>query len=87
MDKNFVIKNVEVDYRDRPEGSDSKLNSISDGIREIKTIFQFTAGFLMLAALLNLSCGFILDTENKKARQNFELQLNVLAQLIKLEKK
>lgn len=42
-----------------------------------------TAGFLMLAALLNLSCGFILDTENKKARQNFELQLNILQQLIR----
>jgi hypothetical protein len=32
--------------------------------------------------LLNLSCGLILDTENKKARQNFELQLNVLHQLL-----
>lgn len=40
LDKNFVIKNIEVDYRDRPEGSDSKLNTISDGLRVIKTIFQ-----------------------------------------------
>jgi hypothetical protein len=127
LDKNFVIKTVEVDYRDRPTGSESKLNTVSDGVRVIKTIVQLfkdyrpllffsalaallavgaiglgtpvfiyyfrtgfvermptliTAGFLMLAALLNLSCGFILDTENKKARQNFELQLNVLHQLL-----
>ena len=41
LDKNLKIKNEIIEYRDRPEGSVSKLNTISDGIRVIKTIFGF----------------------------------------------
>jgi len=40
LDKNLYIKNMPVDYRDRPEGSVSKLNTIPDGIRVLKTIFM-----------------------------------------------
>lgn len=32
------VENVVVDYRDRPEGSESKLNTFSDGIKVLKTI-------------------------------------------------
>ena len=35
------VKNVIVDYRDRPADSPSKLNTIPDGIKVIKTIFGF----------------------------------------------
>lgn len=35
---NMQIENVIVDYRDRPEGSESKLNTYSDGIRVLGTI-------------------------------------------------
>ena len=38
VDKNMALKNIPIDYRDRPEGSVSKLNTVSDGIRVIKTI-------------------------------------------------
>ena len=38
LDKNMGVKNVIVTYRDRPEGSQSKLNTYSDGIKVIKTI-------------------------------------------------
>ena len=38
VDKNMAVKNVIVDYRDRPVGSSSKLNTISDGIAVLKTI-------------------------------------------------
>ena len=38
LDKNFLLKEVPVDYRDRPEGSVSKLNTYSDGIKVLKTI-------------------------------------------------
>ena len=38
LDKGFVIKEVPINYRDRPEGSVSKLNTFSDGIKVIKTI-------------------------------------------------
>lgn len=40
IDKNMYIKNYIIDYRDRPEGSESKLNTIPDGIKVIKTIFN-----------------------------------------------
>ena len=38
IDKNFTLKEMPVQYRDRPEGSESKLNTVSDGIKVIKTI-------------------------------------------------
>lgn len=37
---NMFIENVVVDYRDRPEGSESKLNTLSDGKRVLMTIFN-----------------------------------------------
>lgn len=40
LDKGFVIEEIPIDYRDRPEGSSSKLNTISDGIKVIKTIIK-----------------------------------------------
>lgn len=38
LDKNFLLEEVPVGYRDRPEGSVSKLNTVSDGIKVLKTI-------------------------------------------------
>lgn len=38
VDKNFKIVEIPVTYRDRPEGSSSKLNTYSDGIKVLKTI-------------------------------------------------
>ena len=38
VDKNMKIIEVPVNYRDRPAGSVSKLNTISDGIKVLKTI-------------------------------------------------
>ena len=38
VDKNMYVENVIVDYRDRPNGSESKLNTFSDGIKVLKTI-------------------------------------------------
>ena len=40
VDKNMLLKNVVIDYRDRPEGSESKLNTYFDGIRVLHTIFR-----------------------------------------------
>lgn len=39
--KNMRIENVVVDYRDRPEGSESKLNTFADGFRVIKAMIKF----------------------------------------------
>lgn len=38
VDKNFQLLEVPVSYRDRPEGSVSKLNTYSDGMKVLKTI-------------------------------------------------
>lgn len=38
VDKNFKVVEIPVQYRDRPEGSVSKLNTISDGIKVLRTI-------------------------------------------------
>ena len=40
LDKRMAVKAIPVQYRDRPQGSFSKLNTISDGIRVLKTIFN-----------------------------------------------
>lgn len=49
LDKNLKIKNVIIEYRDRPEGSESKLNTISDGVKVIKTIFALYKNYKPLA--------------------------------------
>lgn len=38
IDKNFTLKEIPVQYRDRPEGSVSKLKTYKDGVKVIKTI-------------------------------------------------
>ena len=63
VDKNMFVENVVIDYRDRPEGSESKLNTYSDGIKVLMTIlklfktyrpgrfFGIIGGFLALLAI------------------------------------
>ena len=120
LDKNFRLKEIPALYKDRPEGSQSKLNTYSDGARVLKTIVKLFkdykpmmffgwlsllffvlsvcfgapvfveyfetglverfptlifAGFLMMAALLMLVCGLILEVIVTKYRQLFELIL------------
>ena len=38
LDKDFSLKEIPVRYRERPEGSTSKLNTFSDGYKVLKTI-------------------------------------------------
>lgn len=40
VDKNMAVENVIIDYRDRPDGSESKLNTYSDGFKVLKTIVR-----------------------------------------------
>lgn len=40
VNNNMQVENVLVDYRDRPEGSESKLNTYSDGIKVLLTIVR-----------------------------------------------
>lgn len=40
LDKNFLLEEIPVQYKDRPEGSVSKLNTYSDGAKVLMTIFR-----------------------------------------------
>ena len=63
LDKNFLLKEVPIKYRDRPEGSVSKLNTYSDGFKVLMTIarlfrdykpFVFFASVFLLCLLIAL---------------------------------
>ena len=67
LDNNVAIKEVPIAYQDRPQGSESKLNTYSDGLKVLKTIvnlFKDTkplAFFSILSLILLLiSFGFFL---------------------------
>lgn len=128
LDKNLLLANVPVSYRDRPEGSDSKLNTYTDGAKVLMTIFNLyrdyqplrffgvlslvlfimsvmmfmpvfmeylhtglvpriptliVSAFEMLASLLSIVCGLVLDTNAKNSRKNFEVQMNILSMQIR----
>ena len=40
IDRKMQIETIVVEYRDRPEGSESKLNTIPDGIKVLRTIVK-----------------------------------------------
>ena len=129
LNNNMLIANVPVQYRDRPLGSVSKLNTISDGCKVMMTILNLyktyrplhlfgiiaiilslisigmfipvlveyfdtgvvprfptliVSGFMMIAALLSLACGLVLDTNAVNERKNFELQMNLLVMQLKI---
>lgn len=49
IDKNMQIENVIIEYRDRPEGSESKLNTYSDGFKVLRTIMRLFRNYKPLA--------------------------------------
>ena len=64
LDKKYIIKEIPIIYRDRPEGSESKLNTVSDGIKVVKTIFKMYKDynpfkFFGIIALVFLALGLI----------------------------
>lgn len=56
LNKNLHIESVPVKYRDRPTGSESKLNTYSDGLKVIKTILRLFKDYRPLAFFSVLSC-------------------------------
>jgi glycosyltransferase involved in cell wall biosynthesis len=45
LDKNFKIKEVPIAYRNRPEGSVSKLNTFQDGFKVLNTFFKLLRNY------------------------------------------
>ena len=77
LDKKYIIKEIPILYRDRPSGSVSKLNTIVDGIKVIKTIanmfknykpLQFFSVIAMFLALIGLIVGIPVIVEFIKTR-------------------
>ena len=62
VDKNFLLKEIPVTYRDRPAGSESKLNTYSDGFRVLKTIFRLFREYRPLAFFSAFALLFLLIT-------------------------
>ncbi|MCR4586639.1 MAG: glycosyltransferase family 2 protein [Lachnospiraceae bacterium] len=56
----MVISNVVVEYRDRPEGSQSKLNTYSDGIRVLSTIARLYKNYKPFRFFATLACIMLL---------------------------
>ena len=65
VDKNYKLVEIPVSYRDRPEGSVSKLNTYRDGIKVLKTIATLfkeykPAIFFNTLALIFFVVGFVI---------------------------
>ena len=65
VDKNFKLIELPVSYRDRPEGSVSKLNTYSDGFKVLKTIGSLFKEykpqmFFNICAFISLLVGIII---------------------------
>lgn len=72
LDKRLKLLELPIDYRDRPEGSVSKLNTYSDGIKVVFTIFKmfkdykpmlFFSILFLLFFVLSLFAGIPVITE------------------------
>lgn len=67
LDKKFRFKEIPIDYRDRPSGSVSKLNTFTDGLKVLCTIFrmlretrpiQFFGALSLILFILGILIGF-----------------------------
>jgi glycosyltransferase involved in cell wall biosynthesis len=88
LDKGYTLIELPTDYRDRPEGSFSKLNTISDGIRVLKTIFsifvkyrplQFFSICAIIFALFAFAAGSIPVVEYFQTSKITRFPLAILA--------
>ena len=68
IDKNMYVTNHVITYRDRPEGSESKLNTFSDGFKVLRTILHLYSDYrifrLSTIPILWIYCHNIIDNFN-----------------------
>lgn len=60
IDKNMYVENVVIDYRDRPTGSESKLNTYSDGIKVLLTIVKLYQNYRPFAFFSSVAVVLVL---------------------------
>lgn len=85
---NYLIKEVDINYKERPEGSCSKLDTFRDGYRVLKTIFLIFKDYkpllffslcAFLAFCVSLFSSSIVITEFIRTRYITHVPLAVLA--------
>ncbi|MFA5160813.1 MAG: glycosyltransferase family 2 protein [Elusimicrobiales bacterium] len=88
LDKRFAIVEIPIEYKDRPAGSFSKLNTFSDGARVIKTIFSilknyrpflFFSGCAAVFSVLGLVAGLPPIIEFMRFHYVYKVPLAILA--------
>ncbi len=60
LDKNMKIDHVVIPYRDRPEGSTSKLNTVRDGMKVLRTIFTLHRNYKPFSFFSMISAALVL---------------------------
>jgi len=76
LDKRFIIKEIPITYKDRPNGSRSKINTIRDGITVIKKIISMYKDykprrFFFIIAFILIILGFaVRNTSYSRIFQN-----------------
>ena len=67
VDKNMFVENQVIEYRDRPAGSESKLNTYSDGFKVLRTIGRLFRNYkpfkyfgLLAMMFMLISIGFFI---------------------------
>ncbi len=85
---NYLIKEVDINYKERPEGSYSKLDTFRDGYRVLKPIFLifkdykpllFFSSCAFLSFCISLFSSFIVITEFIRTRYITHVPLAILA--------
>lgn len=88
LDKRFIVKEVPIVYRDRPEGSFSKLNTFNDGMKVLKTIFMlfkdykpliFFSMWALILAILGILVGIPVVAEYIRYRYIYKVPSAILA--------
>lgn len=85
IDKNMYVENVVIDYRDRAEGSVSKLNTYSDGFKVLRTVGRLFRGYkpfgyfgLISLLLFLLALGFFVPVLTEYVRTGLVLRFPTL---------
>lgn len=88
LDNSFIIKEVEIEYKDRPAGSESKLNTFRDGFRVVRTILSvykdykpltFFAALAFVGSMMGIMCGVPVVMDFVRYRYVYHMPLAVLA--------
>jgi glycosyltransferase involved in cell wall biosynthesis len=88
LDKRYIIKEIPIIYRDRPEGSSSKLDTVGDGIKVVKTIarmfkdykpFKFFGIIALMLFLIGLIIGMPVLVEFAKTAYITKVPSAILA--------